>query len=37
MNGQDIDREESIDLSAIEVTVINGVIARELSERTRCN
>ena len=25
MNGQDLDREESIDLSAIEVTVIHGV------------
>ena len=33
MNGQDLDREESIDLSAIEVTVIHGVIAGELSGR----
>ena len=39
MNGQDVDREESIDLSDVEVRVIqviDGVIARELSVRTRC-
>ena len=36
MNGQDLDREESIDLSAIEVRVIHGVIAKELNGRTRC-
>ena len=35
MNGHDVDREESIDLSAIEVTVIHRVIARELNGRTR--